>query len=66
MGQVDSTEFAKLAESVENYNYLSSSIKQPKNYLSTFSDTFSRILFIKNHSNFIFRQFGLFRLWPYT
>ena len=55
LGQVDSTEFAKSAESAENYNYLSSSIKQPKNYLLTYSDTFSWILLIKNHPNFIFR-----------
>ena len=27
MGQVNSTEFAEFAESVENYNYLSSSMK---------------------------------------
>ena len=31
-GRVDSTEFAKLTESAENHNFLSSLIKQPKNY----------------------------------
>ena len=64
IGQVDSTEFAESAESTKNYNYLSSSIKQPKNYLSTYSDTFSRILFVKIHPNFIFRQFRVFNYGP--
>ena len=32
LGQVDSTEFAESAESEENYNCLSSLIKEPKNY----------------------------------
>ena len=32
LGQVDSTEFAELAESAENHNFLSSLIKQPNNY----------------------------------
>ena len=60
LGQVDSTEFAELAESAKNYNYLSSLIKQPKNYLSTYSDTLSRNLSVKNHPNFIFHQFRVF------
>ena len=30
------------------------------NYFSTYSDTFSRILSIKNHPNFIFHQFSVF------
>ena len=54
-GQVDSKEFAESAESAENYNHLSSSIKQPKNYFSTYSDTFSWILSVKNHPNITFR-----------
>ena len=41
MGQVNSTEFA---ESAEIYSYLSSSMKYPKNYLSAYPDTLSRIL----------------------
>ena len=56
-GQADSTEFA---ESAENYNYLSSWIKHPKNYLSAYSDTLSRVLSVKNHPNFIFRRFRVF------
>ena len=60
VGQVDSTECAESAEFAKNYNYLSSYIKQPKNYLSVYSDTLSRILSIKNHPNFIFRQFRVF------
>ena len=44
MGQVNSTEFAEFAESAEIYNYLSSSMKYPKNYLSAYPDTLSRIL----------------------
>ena len=32
LGQVDSTEFAESMESSENHNFLSSLIKQPKNY----------------------------------
>ena len=31
-GQVDSTEFAESAESAENHNFISSLIKQPKEY----------------------------------
>ena len=30
------------------------------NYFSTYSDTFSRILSVKNYPNFIFRQFHVF------
>ena len=60
LGQVDSTEFEESAESAENYNCLSSQIKQPKNYLSAYSDTLSRILSVNNHPNFIFRQFRAF------
>ena len=59
-GQVDSTEFAELAESAESYNCFPSSIKQLKNFTSTYSDTFSRILSVKNHTNFIFHQFHVF------
>ena len=32
VGQVDSTEFSELGKSAENNNFLSSLIKQPKNY----------------------------------
>ena len=62
--QVNSTEFAESAESAENYNYHSSLIKQPKNYLSTYSDIFSWILSVKNHLNCIFRQFRVFCYGP--
>ena len=62
LGQVDSTEFAESAESMGNYNYLTSLIKQSKNYLLTYSDVFSRILSVKNYPNFIpplqFHVFG--------
>ena len=56
----NSREFTESAESTKNYNCLSSSINQPKNYPSTYSDSFSRILSIKNRPNFIFCQFGIF------
>ena len=49
LGQVDSTEFADFTESVENHNFLSLLIKQPKNYPWTYSDTFSQILPVKNN-----------------
>ena len=32
LGQVDSTEFVEFVESMENHNFLSLLIKQPKNY----------------------------------
>ena len=64
VGQVDSTEFAELDESAENYNYLSSSIKQHKNYLTTYSDAFSWILSVKNDPNFIFREYRVFGYGP--
>ena len=41
-----------------------SSMKQPKNYLSAYSDTLSRILSVKNQANFIFRQFRDFGYGP--
>ena len=47
-------------ESTENHNFLSSLIKQPKNYPWTYSDTFSQIPSVKNNSNFIFLQFCVF------
>ena len=62
--RVDSTEFAELAESAENHNFLSSLIKQPKNYSRTYSDTFSQILSVKNNSNSIFLQFCVFVCGP--
>lgn len=52
------------AEFVESYNYLPSSITQPKNYLSIYSDTFSRILSDKNHPNFTLHQFRVFGYGP--
>ena len=64
IGQVDSTEFAESVESVENYNYVSSLIKWPKNYFSAYSDTFLQILSVKNHPNFIFHQFCVFDYGP--
>ena len=63
-GQVDSTEFAESAESAENHNFISSLIKQPKEYLSTYSDTFSQILSVKNNSNSSFLQFRVFVCGP--
>ena len=62
--QVDSMELVVLAESGENHNFLSSLIKQPKNYPWTYSDTFSQILSVKNNSNFIFLQFCIFVCGP--
>ena len=53
-------EFAELAESAENHNFLSFLIKQPKNYPWTYSDTFSQILSVKNNFNSIFHQFRVF------
>ena len=47
-------------ESTENHNFLSSLIRQPKNYPWTYSDTFSQILSVKNNSNFIILQFRVF------
>ena len=41
-------------------NCLSSSIKQSKNYPSTYYNTFLRCLSVKNHSNYIFCQFRFF------
>ena len=63
-GHVDSTESAELMESAENYNYVSSLIKWPKNYFSPYSDTFSWILSVKNHPNLIFCQFHIFCCGP--
>ena len=63
-GQVDSTEFAESAESAENHNFLSSLIKQPKNYPWTYCDTFSQILPVKNNSSFIFLQCRVFVCGP--
>ena len=57
-------EFAEFAESAENHNFLSSVIKQPKNYPLTYSDTFSQILSVKNNSNYIFLQFRAFVCGP--
>ena len=54
----------EFAESAENYNYVSSLIKQSKNYFSTYSDTSSGILSVKNHPNFIFCQFSVFGYGP--
>ena len=56
----DYMEFAESTESAENYNYLSLSIKRPTNCSSPYTDTFSWILSVKNHSNFIFGQFCIF------
>ena len=53
-----------MAESAENNNFLSSLIKQPKNYPWTYSDTFSQILSVKNNSNSIFLQFRVFVCGP--
>ena len=39
-------------------------ITQPKNYLSIYSDTFSRILSDKNHPNFTLHQFRVFGYGP--
>ena len=64
LSQVDSTVFAESAESAENHNFLSSLIKQPKNYPETYPDTFSQILSAKNNSNFIFLQFRVFVCGP--
>ena len=64
VGQVDSTEFAELAESAENHNFLPSLIKQPKYYPWTYSDTFSQILSMKNNSNSIFLRFRVFVCGP--
>ena len=64
LGQVDSMEFAELAESAENHNFLSFLIKQPKNYPWTYSDTFSLILSVKNNFNSIFLQFRVFVCGP--
>ena len=63
-GQVDSTEFAESAESAENHNFLSSLIKQPKNYPWTYCDTFSQILPVKNNSSFISLQCRVFVCGP--
>ena len=63
-GQVDSTEFAESAESAENHNFISSLIKQPKEYPWTYSDTFSQILSVKNNSNSSFLQFRVFVCGP--
>ena len=63
-GQVDSMEFAELAESTENHHFLSSLIKQPRNYPWTYSDTFSQILSVENNSNSIFLQFCVFVCGP--
>ena len=52
------------AEFAENDNHLSSSIAQPKNYLSIYSDTFSRILSDKNYPNFTLHQFRVFGYGP--
>ena len=57
-------EFEESAESAENCNLVSSSIKQLKNYPSTYSDTFSLILSVKNHPNLIFCQFCVFVYHP--
>ena len=64
-GLVNYTEFSESTESAENYNCLSSLIKQPKNYSSTCSDAFSQILSVKNHSSFYFPPILRFCLWPY-
>ena len=50
------TEIAESAEYSENYNYLSSQIKQLKNYLSGYSDTLLQILSVKNQPSFFSRQ----------
>ena len=61
----NSREFTESAESTKNYNCLSSSINQPKNYPSTYSDSFSRILSVKNRLNFIFCQFRISFMAPH-
>ena len=64
LGQVDSTEFVEFVESMENHNFLSLLIKQPKNYPWTYSDTFSQILPVKNNLNSILLQFHVFVCGP--
>ena len=62
--QDNTREFTESVQSTNNYNCLSSSINQPKNYPSTYSDSFSQILSVKNHPNFIFCQFRIFVYGP--